>query len=102
MMENESVVNNYQILFTRIICSMSVVCMQVEMPPQRDPEVTMQDNMTRMTEAVVGLTQLVTQQVNVDAAQAQAQRMVAGNHRGSARADFRGQGSSGKSRKFRK
>ena len=76
--------------------------MQVKMPPRKDPEVTMLDNLTRMTEAVVGLTQLVSQQVNANAAQAQAQRMVAGNHRGSDRADFRGQGSSGKSRKFRK
>ena len=76
--------------------------MQVKMPPRKDPEVTMLDNLTRMTEAVVGLTQLVSQQVNANAAQAQAQRMVAENHRGSDRADFRGQGSSGKSRKFRK
>ena len=60
MMENESVVNNYQILFTRIICSMSVVCMQVEMPPRRDPEANMQANMARMAEAVTGLTRPMT------------------------------------------
>src|ERR1044072_4716890 len=73
MMENESGVNNYQILFTRIICSMSVVCLQVKMPPRRDPEVTMQNNMARMAEAVTGLTRLMTQQANASAAQAEAQ-----------------------------
>ena len=52
---------------------MSVVCLQVKMPPRRDPEVTMQNNMARMAEAVTGLTRLMTQQANASAAQAEAQ-----------------------------
>src|ERR1044072_5381258 len=52
---------------------MSVVCLQVKMPPRIDPEVTMQDNMARMAEAVTGLTRLMTQQANASAAQAEAQ-----------------------------
>src|ERR1044072_2546297 len=58
---------------------MSVVCLQVKMPPRSDPEVTMQDNMARMAEAVTGLTRLMTPQANASAAQAEAtaQRVAA-------------------------
>ena len=80
-MEDKSVVNNHQILFTRIVCSTGVVCVQVEMSPRRGSEVSMQDNLTKMIEAVVGLAKLLTRQANANAAQAQAQRMAAENNR---------------------
>ena len=47
---------------------MGVVCVQVKMPLRRDLEVTMKGNMARMAEAVTGLTRLMTQQANANAA----------------------------------
>ena len=37
------------------------------MPPRRTPEAIMQDNITRMAQAMAGMTQFMTQQATINA-----------------------------------